>query len=75
MKIDKHTPERAAVRATIRYLKKGWGGNCKTKDYEDHKDLFHCKTPKDYEYWIDARCQSCRAAETIDFLKQHLKYL
>lgn len=70
-----------AVEKTIASLKEGWGANCETPDYCDvEKDTGKSlvgwpKNAQDYVHWLDARCQSCRAKEVIDFLTEHLSML
>ena len=47
-------------------LKSGYGNGCKTKDTDDFPDLKD--NPK-------SRCACCRAKETIDFIKDHIKLI
>lgn len=65
--------ERAVILGAIESLKKGWGADCKVPDVNDGIPL--PKTAKEYKKWLDVRCQSCRAKETIKFLEEHLSYL
>jgi hypothetical protein len=64
--------EREVILQAIKYLKKDWGADCPAPNL---RDVYKCKTKKDYTYWLDSRCQSCRAKEVIQFLEKHLSLL
>lgn len=59
-----YNKEIEACKYLIKRLKAGYGANCKTSDVDD----FGLKQYKNHQ----ARCGSCRAKETIDFLKEHI---
>jgi hypothetical protein len=67
--------ENVACRFLIYRFKKGYGADCKTSDLDDfkneHTGVNNGLTRKE-TVMHPARCASCRAEETIDFLKQHI---
>lgn len=56
--------ETDACKYLIKRFKAGYGANCKTSDIDD----FGIKQYRNHK----ARCGSCRAKETTDFLKEHI---
>lgn len=49
-------------------IKKGYGADCETKDYEDFPEL---NKPSSTE----GRCGSCVASEIIDWLEDRIKLI
>lgn len=62
-----------AIETAIESLRRGWGATCEVRDIDDAVPL--PTSPKDYDGWLDSRCQGCRAKEVIAFLEQHRDYL
>lgn len=53
------------ARLMIWRIKKGYGADCESKDMND--------LPIEFQY--SARCASCRARETIDWLEDHIRLI
>jgi len=61
--------ETLACRFLIWRFKRGYGAECETYDLDDFDTI---EPP--YKEWVmkGARCPSCRAEETIQFLENHI---
>jgi hypothetical protein len=61
---------------TIKFLKKSYGANCKASDLDEFRKEFINKKYKLSETLThNGRCLSCRAKETIIFLKEVIELL
>ena len=65
----KDTVEIVFWRLAQKIIRKSYGANCKTPDYED----FGGDHPR--ELSSASRCGSCRAKEVIDWIEQHIKLI
>jgi len=50
----------------IYFIRKGWGADCETWDYDDYNGVYDVKHP-------EARCPSCYAKSVIIFLEENIK--
>ena len=60
--------EKLACRFLIQRFRDGYGADCETYDLTDFPELGFSKE----RVISDSRCPSCRAEETIKFLKDHI---
>lgn len=54
-------------------IKRGYGCDCPTSDLDDFP-LEQKMTPKEIVF-RSSRCPSCKAKETIDWIKEHIELL
>jgi len=68
----KEEEEIKLFKQVIRILKRGYGGDCETSDIDDFPEF-----AKEGAKYVESskRCGSCRAKETMLFLKDHIELL
>ena len=60
----------------IKRFKAGYGCNCKTSDLDDFRKMYTNKKYTMHEMVLsESRCPSCRAAETVKFLEEHIELI
>jgi len=60
----------------LKILKEGYGADCKTSDLDDFRKTYTNKKYKMHRLiTAQVRCGSCRAKETMLFIKDHIKLL
>ena len=60
-------------KAAILILRRGYGANCRTSDVDDFPEMLNKNGSKYVE--SNGRCGSCRAKETIKFIKDHIELI
>lgn len=64
--------EKLACKFLVWRFRVGYGAECETSDLDDFKDAHFKNISRKEAVMHPARCVSCRAEETIAFLKDHI---